>query len=65
MVPYTEMKNMLAKQPKKKDQRFLYESAQFEMPMRNPHRDGKNETGTLAFQSPARWHILGMFAVTP
>ena len=56
---------MLAKQPRKKDQGFLYESGQFEMPMRNPHRDGKNETGTLAFQSPARWHILGMFAVTP
>lgn len=49
MVPYTEMKTMLAKQPRKKDQRFLYKSAQFEMPMRNPHRDGKNETGTLAF----------------
>lgn len=44
-----KMKNMLAKQPTKKPQEFLFESIQFEMSMRNPCRDGKSKIETPAF----------------
>lgn len=49
VVPCPEMKNMLVKQPRKKDQGLFFEFAQYEPPMRNPRRDGKNETEALGF----------------
>lgn len=52
VVPCTEMKNTLVKQPRKKDQGLLFEFTQCEPSMRNLRRDGKNETEALGVLSP-------------